>query len=101
MIAACLAFGVVTLRSDGQGAPPAQNGPVSVQVSPQIFATMCALDAAGFDANADTASDVPALVTLRENLLQLHGPATDALRQFYREFAAKNPAQGTNSSLPA
>ena len=29
----------------------------------------------------------PALVTLRENLLQLHGPATEALRQFYREHA--------------
>jgi hypothetical protein len=87
VVAACLAVGLVTLRTDGQGAPVAQHGPVSVQVSPQIFATMCALDAAGFDANADTASDIPALVALRENLLQLHGPATDALRQFYREHA--------------
>jgi tetratricopeptide repeat protein len=82
-----LAVGIVAVRTDGQAAPVAQHGPVSVQVSPQIFATMCALDAAGFDANADTASDIPALVTLRENLLQLHGPATDALRQFYREHA--------------
>jgi Tetratricopeptide repeat len=82
-----LAVGIVAVRTDGQSAPVAQIGPVSVQVSPQIFATMCALDAAGFDANADTASDIPAIVTLRENLLQLHGPATDALRQFYREHA--------------
>ena len=80
-------MGIVALTAQGQGAPAADTGPVSVQVSPQIFATMCALDAAGFDANSDTAADIPALVTLRENLLQLHGPATEALRQFYREHA--------------
>jgi hypothetical protein len=48
---------------------------------------MCALDAAGFDANADTVSGIPALLALRGNLLQLHGPAAEALRQFYREHA--------------
>ena len=73
-------------RTQNQGASVG-NGPVSVQVSPQIFATMCALDAAGFDENSGTAAAGPALVTLRENLLQLHGPAADALRQFYREHA--------------
>lgn len=70
-----------------QSAPAVPNGPVSVQVSPQIFATMCALDAAGFDANVDTITGIPALIALRQNLLQLHGPATEALRQFYKEHA--------------
>ena len=83
----CFLLGLVTLRATAQGTTAGSVGPVSVQVSQQIFATMCALDAAGFDAAADTASDGPALVALRQNLLQLHGPASEALRQFYREHA--------------
>jgi hypothetical protein len=82
-----MSFGFAAPRAHGQGPPVGGNGVVSVQVSPQIFATMCALDAAGFDANVDTIAGIPALISLRENLLQLHGPATDALRQFYREHA--------------
>jgi hypothetical protein len=81
-----VAIVALNAHAQGQGAS-VTTGPVSVQVSPQIFATMCALDAAGFDSNSDTATVGPALISLRENLLQLHGPATVALRQFYREHA--------------
>ena len=65
---------------------------ISVEASPQIFATMSALDAAGFDANTDTSSDLPAWVSLRADLLETHGPAADALRQFYRDHALGNSA---------
>ncbi len=56
---------MVALRATAQGVPAVQTGPVSVQVSQQIFATMCALDAAGFDATADTASEGSAIVALQ------------------------------------
>lgn len=57
---------------------------VSVETSPQLFATMCALDAAGFDANRNTLESLPAEAALRAKLLQLQGPAEQALRQFYK-----------------
>jgi Tetratricopeptide repeat len=82
-----LLVGLAAQQAPAQGASAAPNGPVSVQVSPQIFATMCALDAAGFDANVDTIAGIPSLISLRQNLLQLHGPNTEALRQFYKEHA--------------
>jgi hypothetical protein len=63
---------------------------ITVEASPQVFATMAALDAAGFDANADTSSDLPAWIALRADLLQTQGPATDAVRQFYRDHALAN-----------
>jgi hypothetical protein len=64
---------------------------ISVEASPQIFATMCALDAAGFDADQSTIAEMPARLALREDLLQMHGPATDAVRQFYRDHALADP----------
>ncbi|MGH9727292.1 MAG: tetratricopeptide repeat protein [Candidatus Acidiferrales bacterium] len=56
---------------------------ISVETSPQLFATMCALDVAGFDANSNTLDIYPAHAALRARLLQLKGPAADAMRQFY------------------
>jgi len=65
---------------------------VSVEANPQIFAIMCALDAAGFAADENTLSDMPARLALRGQLLKMQGPATDALRQFYREHVLANSA---------
>jgi hypothetical protein len=61
------------------------SGTVSVETSPQLFATMCALDAAGFDANSNTLEIYPADSALRAKLLQLQGPAAQALRKFYAQ----------------
>ena len=61
------------------------SGPVSAEASPQLFATMCALLAAGFEADKVSTDSDPALVQLRLQLLELHGPATDALRKYYRD----------------
>ena len=65
-------------------APGGETG-VSVEASQQLFATMCALDAAGFDADESTLAEMPSRLKLREDLLKLQGPSVDALRQFYHD----------------
>jgi tetratricopeptide (TPR) repeat protein len=73
--------------------PPAQSpgsasySGVSVEPNEQIFDTMCALDAAGFDADESTLGQMPGRLALRADLLKLKGPATVALREFYRSHA--------------
>lgn len=64
---------------------------ITVEANPQIFATMCALDAAGFDADESTLSEMPGRLALRSDLLKIQGPAAEALRQFYRDHALANP----------
>jgi tetratricopeptide (TPR) repeat protein len=59
---------------------------IAVQSDPQLFAVLCALDAAGFEPVA-TATDSPGRVQLRKRMLALQGPAVDALRKYYAEHA--------------
>jgi tetratricopeptide (TPR) repeat protein len=75
-------------------APPAQAAPqqdptnaVQLQASPQLFATVGALFAAGFDRDPNTLSS-DALVT---KFRALHGPATDALRDYMKARASSDP----------
>jgi hypothetical protein len=58
---------------------------ISVEPNAQLFATMCALDAAGFAADESTLAETPSRLVLREDLLKMQGPATEAVRQFYRD----------------
>jgi len=87
------ALAVAFLLGIGVSAPKAQQAGegaytgIGVEASPQVFSTMCALDAAGFDADESTLAQMPARLTLRGDLLKMQGPATDALRQFYRGHA--------------
>jgi tetratricopeptide (TPR) repeat protein len=60
---------------------------VSVDSRPQLFAVLCALDAAGLDSGAGAAGDTPGRVQLRKRMLALQGPAVDALRKYYAEHA--------------
>src|SRR5882762_1330778 len=60
---------------------------VSVETRPQLFATLCALDAAGFDSSVSTTNQSPGRVKLRERMLALQGPAVEALRKYYQEHA--------------
>lgn len=60
-------------------------GPVAVEANPQVFATMCALVAAGFGGNSPLGN--ADLAQLRMELRALHGPATEALREYYRQHA--------------
>ncbi len=64
-----------------------------MEASQQIFSVMCALDAAGFAADESTLSEMPSRLALRGELLKLQGPATDALRQFYRDYALADPGE--------
>ena len=59
--------------------------PISVEANPQVFATMCALVAAGF--GADSAPGSADLARLRMRLASLRGPATEKLREYYRQHA--------------
>jgi hypothetical protein len=65
--------------------------PVRIESSPQIFATMCALDAAGFDANSSTLDIYPAESALRAQMLQTKGPAVDEVRKFYAQHRFMDP----------
>jgi tetratricopeptide (TPR) repeat protein len=66
---------------------------ISVESSQQIFATMCALDAAGFDADESTLAEMPSRLRLRADLLKQQGPATQALRKFYQDHALADPGE--------
>jgi hypothetical protein len=66
---------------------------ISVGNSAQLFAMMCALDAAGFDAETSTLEELPARAALRQQLLELQGPAVDALRQFYHDHELGDPGE--------
>jgi tetratricopeptide (TPR) repeat protein len=88
-----LSAGTRPARGPGQEAPTQNYTGISVQSSPQVFATMCALDAAGFDADESTLAEMPDRLKLRADLLKMQGPATTALRQFYRQHAFANRAE--------
>jgi tetratricopeptide (TPR) repeat protein len=60
---------------------------VSVDSRPQLFAVMCALDAAGYESGAGTAGDTAGRVQLRKRMVALQGPAAAALRKYYTEHA--------------
>jgi tetratricopeptide (TPR) repeat protein len=66
---------------------------LSVEPSEQVFATMCALDAAGFGSDESTLAEMPGRRALRADLLKLEGPATEGLRKFYREHAFGDPGE--------
>ena len=51
----------------------------------QLFAVMCALDAAGYVSGAP--GDTPGRIQLRKRMLVLQGPAVAALRKYYSEHA--------------
>lgn len=67
-----------------------------LDTNPQLFAVMCALHAAGYEAEVSITEIHPVRAQLRGDLLQLQGPATEALRKFYREH--RLPDSATNLS---
>jgi tetratricopeptide (TPR) repeat protein len=76
------------LRAQDAAAAP---GGISVQVSQQVFATLCALEAAGFNADESTLGDMPERLALQADLLKLQGPATLAVRSYYRGHPVGDP----------
>ena len=84
--AGILAAGSGPIASSEQATSQNYTG-ITVQTSEQIFAVMCALDAAGFGADASTLAQMPYRQKLRDDLQKMQGPATTALRQFYKQHA--------------
>ncbi len=73
------------LAGAGALAPEARaQSSVSVDSSRQLFSVMCALHAAGYESNVSSTGFHPVRARLREVLLRKQGPATEALREFYR-----------------
>jgi tetratricopeptide (TPR) repeat protein len=93
LVAAAIGLGGSARKSQAQEAAPPSDTGISVESSPQIFAVMCALDASGFDSQETTPAEMPAQRALREDLLKLQGPATQAMRQFYRDHALASPTE--------
>lgn len=97
LCACVVAFLFVTAHSAVAAAPQASraSGPrgISLETSEQLFATMCALDAAGFDAEAVAGPVPPSVASLRRDLLQLQGPAVEAVRAFYRDHQLADPEE--------
>jgi tetratricopeptide (TPR) repeat protein len=81
-----------SMRGQASSDPAAAAG-VTLEASPQIFSTMCALDAAGFDADESTLAEMPSRLALRGELLKMQGPATDALRQFYHDYTLADSSE--------
>ena len=65
---------------------------VSVESNPQLFAVMCALDAAGYLPGAAAGADTPGRIQLRKHMQALQGPAVTALRKYYAEHALGDPS---------
>jgi hypothetical protein len=74
-------------RPPSSSAPDDSHRAVSIESRQQLFAVMCALDAAGYDPGAGPAGETPGRIQFRQNMLALQGPAVDALRKYYAEHA--------------
>jgi hypothetical protein len=64
---------------------------VTVDGSEAMFTTMCALLAAGFEANVSADNWTAFRSQMRERLRQQEGPAVDALREFYKQHELREP----------
>jgi Tetratricopeptide repeat len=58
---------------------------VTVDGSEAMFATMCALLAAGFEADVSSDHWTPMRAQLRDRMQHQQGPAVDAVREFYKK----------------
>jgi tetratricopeptide (TPR) repeat protein len=58
--------------------------PVSVQQSAQLFAVLCAAHIGGYDEGVPESEMSQLEAAVRREVVKIHGPAADALREFYR-----------------
>jgi hypothetical protein len=84
-----VASGQVPLPPSPQRPTPVTN--VTVDGSEAMFTTMCALLAAGFEANVSAENWHPLRARLRDQMQHQQGPAVDAVRQFYKEHVLNDP----------
>lgn len=83
------------LRALAQAAQQGAGGsttPIAVEGNRELFATLCALYAAGYGQNLNLATSNPIRQKLAGQMAQLNGPATEAVRQFYHDHQLADPA---------
>jgi hypothetical protein len=76
--------------------PRPQTAPVTnvtVDGSEAMFTTMCALLAAGFEADVSADNWQPLRAQIREHMQHQEGPAVEALREFYHKHEITDPGQ--------
>ena len=86
IVVASVGLGSTLAVSSRAGAAANESG-ISVQASPQVFATLCALAAAGFSLDQNALEGMPARRALQAELAKMQGPAAEAVREFYRGHA--------------
>jgi hypothetical protein len=69
---------------------------VGIETSPELFDVMCALWAAGYNSEANVGSLPPEWAAVAEKMLKMQGPATEALRAYYKDHEHNN--RGTTLS---
>ena len=83
----CFLISVLAIAPASRAQDASATG-ISVETNEEIFATLCALDAAGFNADESTLGDMPERLALRAELLKMQGPATEGVRRYYHQHAA-------------
>jgi tetratricopeptide (TPR) repeat protein len=71
---------------------PAPPTAASIDGSEAMFATMCALYAAGYESDINPDNWSAYRSQMRQKLRLQHGPAVDALKEFYRGHQFRDPA---------
>jgi hypothetical protein len=69
---------------------------VGIETSAQLFDVMCALWAAGYNTEANVGSLPPEWAAIAEKMMKMQGPATEALRAYYKDHDHNN--RGTTLS---
>jgi hypothetical protein len=69
---------------------------VGIETSAQLFDVMCALWAAGYNTEANVGSLPPEWAAIAEKMMKMQGPATEALRAYYKDHEHNN--RGTTLS---
>jgi tetratricopeptide (TPR) repeat protein len=80
--------GQVPLPPAPKRAAPVTN--ITVDGSEAMFTTMCALLAAGFEANVSATNWHPLRARLRDQMQHQQGPAVDAVREFYKQHVVRD-----------
>jgi hypothetical protein len=90
---------VLTAGFVGAQAPVPRPGPqiapvttATIDVNEPMFATMCALYAAGYESDVSPDSWSAFRAQMRERLKKQRGPAVDALKEFYGSHQFRDPA---------
>jgi tetratricopeptide (TPR) repeat protein len=87
-----VAAGAALCRAQAPSYRPAPATATTIDSSEAMFATMCALYAAGYEGDVSTDNWSAYRSQMRERLRAQKGPAVDALKEFYKGHQFRDPA---------